>query len=116
MASLYGFGIAYAGVVLYARDANTLTDVGSFLVEVVSGLNYPITSLPRALMILGLTLPITYGVDAMRALVLGTRPLVAVPVSVAVVLVSMAAFLVVGRRVFDRVDARVRAMGTLGSH
>lgn len=113
---LYGFGIAYAGVVLYARDATTLTDIGSFLVEVVSGLNNPITSLPRALMVLGLAVPITYGVDAMRALMLGTRPLVPVPVSVAVVLLSMAVFLMLGRRVFDRVDARVRTMGTLGTH
>lgn len=113
---LYGFGIAYAGVVLVARDAHTLTDLGSFLVDVVSGTNYPLSALPRALMILGLTLPITYGIDAFRALLLGTAPLVPVPVSVAVVLVSAVVFWLLGHRVFSRIDARVRVMGTLGTH
>ncbi len=114
--ALYGFGIAYAGVVLYVKDANTLTDVTSFLVEVVGGFNYPVTSLPRALMVVGLALPVTYGVDAIRALMLGTNPLVPVPVSVAVVLASTVVFWFLGRWVFHRVDDRVRAMGTLGTH
>ncbi|OUN01337.1 MAG: hypothetical protein BAA04_03925 [Firmicutes bacterium ZCTH02-B6] len=114
--ALYGFGIAYAGIVLYVKDANSLTDLTSFFVEVVSGFNYPVTALPRALMVVGLALPVTYGVDAIRAIVLGTRPLVPVQVSVAVVLVSVVVFWVLGRWIFNRVDARVRAMGTLGTH
>src|SRR5690606_12680832 len=112
--ALYGFGIAYAGIVLYVKDANSLTDLTSFFVEVVSGFNYPVTALPRALMIVGLALPVTYGVDAIRAVVLGTRPLVPVPLSVAVVLVSVVVCWLAGRWLFHRVDARVRAMGTLG--
>src|SRR5512143_488430 len=34
---LYGFGFAFAGVVLILRDANTLVDTSSFLVQVLSG-------------------------------------------------------------------------------
>lgn len=114
--ALYGFGIAYAGVVLYLREANTLTDVGSYTLQLLTGVNFPVTALPRVLMIVGLTLPMTYAIDAIRALLIGATPLVTVPVSFAIVLVSMVVFLALGRNVFDRIDAKVRKMGTLSTH
>lgn len=114
--ALYGFGIAYAGVVLYLRDANTLSDMGSYVLQLLSGVNFPVTALPRALMVVGLALPMTYAIDAMRTLVVGSAPLVSVPVSFAIVIVSMVVFLVVGRTVFDRIDRKVRTLGTLSTH
>ena len=42
---LYGFGFAFAAIVLLMREANTLVDVGSFLVQGFSGTNYPVKSL-----------------------------------------------------------------------
>lgn len=114
--ALYGFGIAYAGIVLYLRDANTLSDMGGYVLQLVTGVNFPVTALPRALMVVGMALPMTYAIDAMRALLIDARPLVAVPASFAIVIVSMVAFLVLGRVVFERIDARVRTMGTLSTH
>lgn len=114
--ALYGFGFSYAAIVLFAREANFLTDTGSFLVQVLCGVNFPVTALPRALMVIGLALPVTYGIDLMRVLVLGTRPLVAVPIAVAILLVSAAAFVVVGIRSFAAMERRVRAAGTAGMH
>src|SRR5687768_16653539 len=43
---LYGFGFAFAGIVLLMREANTLVDVSSFLVQGFSGSNFPVQSLP----------------------------------------------------------------------
>lgn len=114
--ALYGFGIAYAGIVLYLREANVLSDVGGYIMQLLTGVNFPVTALPRALMVLGMAFPMTYAIDAMRALLLGTKPLVAVPLSFAIVIASMVAFLMLGRVVFDRIDAKVRTMGTLSTH
>lgn len=113
---LYGVGIAYAGVVLLLRDANTLTDIGNYVLNLLSGQDFPVTSLPKALLIVGMTLPMTYAIDLLRTLLLGTEPLVAAPVAVAVILGSMAVFVVLGRHVFRRIDAKVRRMGTLATH
>ena len=90
--ALYGFGIAYAGIVLYLRDAVTLSDIGTYTLQILSGINFPVTALPRPLMIVGLTLPMTYAIDAIRALLIGTTPLVAIEVSLAIVLISMFVF------------------------
>src|SRR5690625_2240704 len=72
--ALYGFGIAYAGIVLYLRDANTLSDMGGYVLQLVTGVNFPVTALPRALMVVGMALPMTYAIDAMRALLIDARP------------------------------------------
>jgi ABC-2 type transport system permease protein len=114
--ALYGFGIAYSGVVLLLREANTLTDVGSYAIQILSGYLNPVTVLPRALLVISLTLPVTYALDAMRALVLGTRPLVPIGVSTGIILLSVPLFVAWGRYTFDRVEARVRKQGTLGMH
>src|SRR5690606_36696082 len=102
---LYGFGVAYAGIVLYLREANTLSDVGGYVLQRLTGVNCPAHAMPRTLMVVGLALPMTYSIDAMWALLLGTRPLVAVSLSFAIFIVAMAAFLWLGRSVFDRIDA-----------
>jgi len=41
MLGLYGFGFAFAAVVMLMREANTLVDVSSFLVQIFSGSNFP---------------------------------------------------------------------------
>lgn len=114
--ALYGFGFAYAAVVLFAREANFLTDVGSFLLQVLCGVNFPVTALPRVLMVVAVALPVTYALDLMRTLVLNTRPLVAVPIAAAILVVSAAGFVLLGVRAFAAMERRVRAAGTVGMH
>jgi len=63
---LYGFWLHVCAVVMVMREANTLTDVGSFLVQILSGANFPVTVLPRWLLPIALALPLTYGFDAVR--------------------------------------------------
>ena len=70
---LYGFGFAFAALVMMLREANTLVDVSSFLVQIFSGANFPVTALPRWLLPLALALPLTYGFDAVRGWLLNTR-------------------------------------------
>lgn len=113
---LYGFGIAYAGIVLYLREANTLTDVGNYFIGLLSGEHFPVTSLPKVLFIAGLTLPMTYAIDALRTLLLQTTPIVALPISIGIIVASMFAFMFVGNKVFERIDAKVRSLGTLSTH
>jgi ABC-2 type transport system permease protein len=116
LAGLYGFGFAFAGLVLLMRDANTLVDVSSFLVGELSGRGFPVTVLPRFLLILSLALPTTYGYDAVRALLLGTDPLLPLWLSVVVLVGFMVVMLVLGAYAFLRIELRCRARGTLGLH
>lgn len=113
---LYGFGFAFAAVVLLMREANTLVDVSSFLVQGFSGTNFPVKSLPTWLIPIALILPLTYGLDAVRGWLLNTETLLPLPVEIAILIVFMFVMVWFGAWVFNRVERRVRTLGTLGQH
>ena len=113
---LYGFGFAFAAVVLIMREANTLVDVSSFLVQTFSGSEFPVNSLPRWLLPISLALPLTYGFDAVRGWLLGTRTLLPLGVEVGLLLVFMVVMVLFGLRAFRRLERYVRIIGTLGQH
>ena len=113
---LYGFGFAFAAVVLLMREANTLVDVSSFLVQGFSGTNFPVKSLPSFLIPIALILPLTYGLDAVRGLLLQSETLLPIPLEIAILVAFMFIMVWFGAWVFNRVERRVRTLGTLGQH
>ncbi|HSL28659.1 MAG TPA: ABC transporter permease [Anaerolineales bacterium] len=113
---LYGFGFAFAAVVLLMREANTLVDVSSFLVQGFSGTSFPIQALPSWLIPIALALPLTYGLDAVRGLLLNTETILPLQVEIVLLVVFMFVMLWFGAWVFYRVERRVRTLGTLGQH
>jgi ABC-2 type transport system permease protein len=113
---LYGFGFAFAGIVLLMREANTLIDVSSFLVQGFSGTSFPVQSLPSWLVPVALALPLTYGLDAVRGWLLHTKTILPINVEIGLLIVFMFVMLWFGSWVFYRVERRVRTLGTLGQH
>jgi ABC-2 type transport system permease protein len=113
---LYGFGFAFAGMVLLMRDANTLVDVSSFLVQGLTGTSFPVQALPTWLIPVALALPLTYGLDAVRGWLLQTQTILPIRVELALLIASMFVMLWFGAWVFQRVERRVRTLGTLGQH
>lgn len=113
---LYGFGFAFAALVLVLRDANTLVDTSNFIVQTFSGTDFPVTVLPRWLLPVSLTLPLTYGLDAVRFLLLGTQTLLPVRIEVVIIIVFMVVFIGLGLWVFRGLERRVRRLGTLGQY
>jgi ABC-2 type transport system permease protein len=113
---LYGFGFMFAAVVMLMREANTLTDVGSFLIQIFSGANFPVTVLPKWLLPLALALPLTYGFDAIRGVLLSTNTLLPIILEYAIMLLFMVAMIAIGLLAFRRLERIVRQRGTLGMH
>ena len=113
---LYGFGFAFAGIVLILREANTLVDTSAFMVQVFSGSDFPVTVLPKWLLPISLLLPLTYGLDATRGLLLNTTTLFSIEAEIALLIVFMFVMLWFGSWIFHRIERRVRTLGTLGQH
>ena len=116
LVGLYGFGFAFAGIILFMREANTMVDVGSFLVQGFSGTNFPVKSLPYWLIPVSLMLPLTYGLDAIRGFLLKTNTLMPINTEITILIVFMFVMLWGGAQIFYRVERRVRKLGTLGQH
>ncbi len=113
---LYGFGFAFAALVLILREANTLVDVSNFLVMILSGAQFPVEALPKWLLPVSLALPLTYGFDAARGWLLGTPTLLPISLEMVLMLVFMVVMLVLGGATFGALERRVRQRGTLGQH
>ena len=113
---LYGFGFAFAAIVLIMREANTLVDVSSFLVQGLSGSSFPVKSLPYWLIPIAMMLPLTYGLDAVRGIMLKTNTLLPISAEVILLIVFMFLMLWSGAWIFYRIERRVRTLGTLGQH
>jgi ABC-2 type transport system permease protein len=116
LVGLYGFGLAFAAVVLMMRDANTLVDISSYLVGLFSGSQFPVQALPGFLLPISLALPLTYGFDAVRALLLNTTSIIPVPYEIGLLVVFMGVMIWLGLRVFENMERKVRMKGTLGQH
>ena len=114
--ALYGFGFAFAGIVLLLKDANTLVDVSDFLISMLSGSQFPVEVLPRYLLPVALLIPLTYGYDAVRAYLLGTRTLLPLRYEIAILVGFMAVMVALGYIVFKRVERHCRALGLIGTH
>jgi len=116
LVGLYGFGFAFAALVLLIREANTMVDMSAFLVQIFSGTDFPVTVLPKWLLPIALVLPLTYGMDAARGFLINTRTLLPLHWEVALLLVFMVVMLWFGSWIFKKLEKRVRALGTLGQH
>ncbi|MCE9644466.1 MAG: ABC transporter permease [Chloroflexi bacterium] len=116
MIGLYGFGFAFAAVVMLIREANTLVDVSSFLVQIFSGSNFPVNALPKFLLPVALALPLTYGLDAVRSLLIGTQTIMPIRLELVLLIVFMFVMLWIGIVTFRSLERRVRTLGTLGQH
>jgi ABC-2 type transport system permease protein len=116
MLGLYGFGFAFAALVLIMREANAMVDMSSFLVQLFSGASFPVNSLPRFLLPVALALPLTYGLDAVRGYLIHTQTILPIEWELALLVVFMFVMLGLGTTVFRSLERRVRMLGTLGQH
>lgn len=114
--ALYGFGFAFAALVLLMKDANTLVDVSDYVVSLLSGSLFPVQVLPGFLLPLALALPLTYGYDAIRGLLLGTRTILPIEYEIGILLLFMLVMIPLGYGVFKLVERRCRVLGNLGAH
>jgi len=116
MLGLYGFGFAFAALVLIMREANTMVDMSSFLVQIFSGSNFPVSSLPKWLLPISLSLPLTYGLDAVRGYLLKVPTIFPLHWELILLVIFMFAMLWFGSWAFKSLERRVRKLGTLGQH
>jgi len=116
LVALYGFGFAFAALVMLIREPNTLIDVSDFLIAGLSGRQSPVQVLPKFLLPVSLAIPLTYGYDAVRGYLLRTKTILPIRYEVAILVVSMGVMVPLGHVVFKLVERRCKQLGTLGLH
>lgn len=111
-----GIGYLVAAVVLRMRDANFFVDAADFVFVALSGAAFPIVVLPDVVRWIAYLLPTTHALDLVRVAALGTRPLLPAAVEWAMLALTSAVLLVIGRWTWLATEHRMRVRGTLGQH
>jgi ABC-2 type transport system permease protein len=75
-----------------------------------------VQALPRFLLPISLALPLTYGFDAARGWLLQTETLLPLRLEAGLMVVFMFLMIAFGLWVFQKLERRVRLLGTLGQH
>ena len=70
--SMVGFGLLLGGVALYLRTSIILGNIFLFIGLLLSGVNFPLSSLPAPLQWIGYGLPLTWGVESVRDAIAGS--------------------------------------------
>lgn len=113
---LYGLGFAFAALVMIVREANTMIDMGNFLVDLLSGSQFPVQALPRFLYPFALSIPLTYGYDVVRAWLLNTKTLLPIRLEMKLLVIFMVVMILGGILAFRALEKKVRIRGTLGQY
>ncbi len=113
---MYGFGIAFAALVLLVRDAMTMIDTSSFIVYTLTGAQNPLQVFPRIFLVIALAIPITYFIDIVRVQTLAIKPIVPYYIEIIIFILSSLLFPIIGIKFFKYVDRKCRIKGTIHAH
>jgi ABC-2 type transport system permease protein len=116
LVALYGLGTALASLFLYwGREAWHIVNLFQEPVFLISGVNFPLTSMATALAAIGCAIPLALGLDALRTLLVpGNHPaFLSLPVEVGVLAGLGVLYAVVARFALGRMEHLARAEGRL---
>ncbi|WP_392486650.1 ABC transporter permease [Haloimpatiens sp. FM7315] len=113
---LMGLGMAIAGLVLIAKNANPIIDLTNSILAGFSGSFFPIKVMPRGFTFISLIIPLTYIYDSTRALLINQEPLFSLKKEFIIVIVTMIIMCILGNYIFLKIDRRCREKGNLATH
>lgn len=116
MPSIYGLGMAFASLVITAKEAHNFVFLVRGLVMIFCGITFPISVLPEWMRGVATVLPQTYMIHGIRAAALANATLA----DLAPDLLALAGFgafwLAAGYLVFTWMERRARQTGALGQY
>lgn len=107
---LAGFCMAFAGLVLLVKRAETIGSGMQTLLGMIAGMTAPPQLLPRAVWVISRAIPLAYGIESARRLLRGD----ALGEQLAWLLLTGASYAIVGWTLLRRAERRMKAAGTTG--
>lgn len=116
IASLYGLGFVLVGLILLFRDPQGPVQIAYQIMMIVCGVHIAVQVLPPFLQPLKYLFPLTYGLDAIRGLLMGTHTIMLLRYE----LLVLGGFTVIlpflGMKVFNIFEKKARTAGTLAMY
>ncbi len=114
--SVYGLGIVFASLVIWFKEMNAMVQLVRGLFMVFCGLTYPLAVLPSWMRGIARALPLTYSIEAIRAVALGGADAAAVSHHILVLAAFAVGTLTLGVVSFRYTERRMTRTGALGHY
>ncbi len=114
LAASYGFAFLLFGLTLRFKDANSAVGLLGNAAPLLGGVFFPVALLPAFLRPLAYVFPFTYGVDALRALWLGTPAMLPVDIQLGLLAALAVAYVALGWWALLYFERRARHHGLEG--
>ena len=119
LVALYGLGMMFASLfLLFGREAWHTVNLLQEPVFLLTGMNFPIRIFPKAVAGVGLLIPLTAGMDAMRQVMFPSRAddfrFLSVETEVGILAALAVVFLFSAKRCLDYLERKAREEGRLG--
>lgn len=114
--ALYGLGFGIAALVLITNDAGNIIDVTNGAINFLTGEQFPVTVLPRFILSISLALPLTYGYDVLRGILLNTNTLLPINLEIGIIMGFMIVGTFTGYKILKRVERYCKTVGNIGFH
>ncbi len=116
MPAIYGLAMAFASLVITAKEAHNFVFLVRGLVMIFCGITFPISILPGWMQGVARWLPQTYMIDAIRSAALGGATISDLLPSITILLAFGAFWLVAGYLIFNWMERRARRTGAIGQY
>lgn len=107
----YGFGFVLVGLTLKFKDAESMISMLGNAAPLLGGILFPITYLPIPLRAVAYLFPFTYGVDALRGILFGSKTLLSLPTEIALIITMGVLFPIFGWIFFSWIENKARVEG-----
>jgi ABC-2 type transport system permease protein len=114
--SIYGLGIAFASLVITAKEANAFVFLVRGLVMIFCGITFPIGVLPGWMQSVAGWLPQTYMIHGLRSALLSAATLQSLLPDLRALAIFGAFWLAAGYLLFNWMERRARRSGTIGHY
>ena len=110
---VYGLGILFASLVLWAKQANSAVNVVRGTMMILCGITFPITIMPNFMQSLAKLIPFTYGISATRQIMVSGATLSMVSKDIYMCLFEGIILVILGRISFKYTENKVKNLGSL---
>lgn len=107
----YGFGFVLVGLTLKFKDAESMISMLGNAAPLLGGILFPIAYLPVPLRTIAYLFPFTYGVDALRGILFGSKTLLPLPTEIALIIAMGVLLPIFGWLFFSWIENRARMEG-----
>lgn len=114
--AIYGIGFIFASLVMWAKETNAMVFLVRGLMTIFCGITYPLATLPNWMQNVSKFIPLTYSINALRAVITSGASIQNIKSEIIILLISGVVLMTLGLLAFNYTQKKAKNLGSLGQY